>query len=258
MTWDPNQYARFARERSRPFFDLLARVEAPQVTAAVDLGCGAGELTRVLAERWPPARITGVDSSREMLAKAQPLALPGRLRFEQADLAAWRATEPLDLVLSNAALHWVPGHETLLAALAGLLAPGGTLAVQMPNNFDLPSHRLLARLTASPRWQAAVGGLGLPRGAVRPLPWYVHRLREAGFRVDAWETTYVHVLRGDDAVLEWMKGTALRPILGRLSPADEDELLQELGDGLRAAYPAEGGDTLFPFPRIFFVAVREA
>jgi trans-aconitate 2-methyltransferase len=258
MTWDPKQYGRFSGERSRPFFDLLGRIQREQVGAAADLGCGPGELTRVLAERWPAARITGVDSSPEMLAAAAAHQLPGRLQFVQGDIAAWRSDESLDLIISNAALQWVPGHERLLPALAGTLAPGGTLAVQMPNNFESPSHRAIREVAEGPRWGPTLAGVGLRAGVVKPLPWYVEHLRSLGFEVDAWETTYIHVLKGGDPVLEWFKGSALRPLLARLDAPAAGEFLREVGERLRRSYPPSGDVTLLPFPRIFFVATRSS
>jgi trans-aconitate 2-methyltransferase len=256
MTWDPDQYARFSGERSRPFFDLLAQVRKERVGAAVDLGCGPGELTRALAERWPEAEVLGVDSSPEMLARAEQWSLPGRLGWQRADIGSWRSDRPLDLVFSNAALQWVEGHDALLPALVGMLAPGGVLAVQMPHNLDQPSHRTVAEVARRPRWRDRLEGVGLREGAVKPLAWYAALLRGLGLAVDAWETTYLHILSGEDAVLEWLKGTGLRPALGRLSPEEAAEFLAEVGAGLRAAYPKTGANTFFPFPRLFFVAAR--
>jgi trans-aconitate 2-methyltransferase len=256
MTWDPDQYGRFSAERSRPFFDLLGQVRKERVGAAADLGCGPGELTRALAERWPGAEVLGVDSSPEMLARAEKWSLPGRLRWQQADIASWQSDRPLDLILSNAALQWVGGHEELLPALVGMLAPGGALAVQMPHNLAEPSHRTVAEVAGRPRWRARLEGVGLREGAVKPVTWYAALLRGLGLAVDAWETTYLHILSGEDAVLEWLKGTALRPALARLGPEEAGAFLDEVGAGLRAAYPKTGADTFFPFPRLFFVATR--
>jgi trans-aconitate 2-methyltransferase len=258
MTWDPDQYARFSGERARPFFDLLARVRKERLHAAADLGCGPGELTRALAERWPEAEVVGVDSSPEMLARAEQWSLPGRLSWQRADVRWWRSDRPLDLIISNATLQWVEGHDTLLPALAGMLAPGGVLAVQMPHNLEQPSHRTLAEVAGRPRWREKLEGVGLREGVVRSLPWYGALLRGLGLEVDAWETTYLHILAGEDAVLEWLKGTALRPALGRLSPEEAGDFLAEVGAGLRAAYPKTGAETFFPFPRLFFVATRPA
>jgi trans-aconitate 2-methyltransferase len=255
MAWDAVQYLKFAGERGRPFADLIAQVRSERPARVADLGCGAGNLTHTLAERWPDAQVVGVDSSPEMLAKAHPLAIPGRLGFVESDLASWSPDGPLDLIVSNAALHWVPDHDGLLSRLAGMLAPGGTLAVQMPDRFRTASQAAIDETTADPRWAASLAGVGLSRDSVKLVEWYVRRLRQLGFAVDAWQTTYVHVLTGQDPVLEWLKGTGLRPLLDRLGPL-ADEYLQQLGGRLRAAYPAEDGVTLFPFPRLFFVATR--
>jgi trans-aconitate 2-methyltransferase len=258
MIWDPNQYLRFAPERSRPFFDLLARVTWERIDAVADLGCGTGELTRALSERWSTATVVGVDSSPDMLEHARSWAVPGRLEFVRADLASWQPPRPLDLIVSNAALQWVGNHERLLPALCAMLAPAGALAVQMPAYFETPAHRAIAGVTAEPRWRPRLQGVGLQPGAVQPLAWYVERLLRLGLTADAWETTYLHVLRGDNPVLEWMKGTALRPLLARLEGGDRDEFLRAVGERFRAAYSARDGVTLFPFPRIFFVATRPA
>jgi trans-aconitate 2-methyltransferase len=173
-----------------------------------------------------------------------------------ADLAAWSPTGPCDLIVSNAALHWVSDHAGLLARLAGMLAPGGTLAVQMPNRFQTPAQSAIEQTTADPRWAARLEGVGLSRESVRPVLWYVRRLHELGFAVDAWDTTYVHVLAGKDPVLGWLKGTGLRPLLDVLGPQEGEEFERALAGRLEAAYPPEGGVTLFPFPRLFFVATR--
>jgi trans-aconitate 2-methyltransferase len=189
-----------------------------------------------------------------MLQQARPLAIPGRFEFTRADIAAWSPQRPLDVIVSNAAFQWVGDHPALLNRLAQSLAPGGTLAVQMPYHFQHPAHAAIEETKADPRWREALHGVGLHRDAVRPLVWYVERLHDLGFAVDAWETTYIHVLKGENPVLEWYKGTALRPLLSRLGPESGDEFLHALGSRLKAAYPAHAGVTLLPFPRLFFVA----
>jgi trans-aconitate 2-methyltransferase len=252
--WDPGQYLKFSAERSRPFIDLVSRVPREEARFVADLGCGTGSLTQILVERWPGARIIGVDNSAEMLAKATPI--PGRLEFVRADIADWSPPQPLEVIVSNAALHWIRDHASLLSRLVGMLAPGGTLAVQMPNRFDTASHFAVEDTLANPRWSARLEGVGLSRESVMPTLWYVRRLRELGLAVDAWETTYVHVMSGEAPVLEWLKGTALRPILDVLGPEQAGTFLQELGGRLRIAYPPEGNVTLFPMPRVFFVAQR--
>jgi trans-aconitate 2-methyltransferase len=256
MTWDAEQYNKFAAERARPFADLMAQVERdPKKTRyVVDLGCGPGKLTRQLAERWPAARVVGVDNSAEMLAKAQPLAIAGRVEFVRADVAAWSPAQPVDFLLSNAALHWLADHDALLRRLAGWLEPGGTLAVQMPNRFDGPVQQAIDATAADPRWAVQLKGVGLHRGSVQPVEWYVRSLQDLGFVVNAWETAYIHVLTGEDPVLEWFQGTGLRPLLARLNNATADQFRSQLAARLSALYPPRKGTTLFPMPRLFFVA----
>ncbi|HLW64844.1 MAG TPA: methyltransferase domain-containing protein, partial [Gemmataceae bacterium] len=232
------------------------RVQRENASLIADLGCGAGNLTRTLAERWRGARVVGVDNSSEMLAQAKALAIPGRLDFVQADIASWMPDTPIDLLVSNAAFHWVDNHDTLFPRLAGMLSAGGTLAVQMPYHFQNPAHLIIEETKADPRWNAALKGVGLHQKSVMPLLWYVDRLHDLGFAVDAWETTYIHVLTDENPVLEWYKGSALRPLLKKLNPQQADRFLHELGDRFRAAYPAKGNVTLLPFPRLFFVATR--
>jgi trans-aconitate 2-methyltransferase len=219
-----------------------------------DLGCGPGNLTRMLGERWPAAQVIGIDHSPEMLREAEQWSISGRLEFVQADLASWSPERPIDLIVSNAALQWVSDHETVLGRLARLLAPGGTLAVQMPYHFEIRAHLAIEETKADPRWSAALQGVGLDQQSVRPLAWYVERLHDLGLVVDAWQTTYIHVLTGENPVLEWFKGTALRPLLNPLTPQTKEAFLNELAGRLKAAYPARRGVTLLPFPRLFFVA----
>ncbi|MCS6924413.1 MAG: methyltransferase domain-containing protein [Candidatus Binatia bacterium] len=251
--WDPQQYQRFSRERSRPFFELLARVPDGEVRAVADLGCGPGNLTYTLLTRWPEAHIWGVDHSPEMLAQAAALPVHPHLRFVQADLAQWRPDVLLDRIIANAALHWVPHHATLLPRLVSFLAPRGVLAVQMPYNCDAPSHRLLAEVVAQEPWRSALGGWTERYFVEAPL-WYADTLHALGCTVDLWETTYYHVLMGPDAVLEWMKGTALRPVLSRLDHDRQAQFLEVYREKLRAAYPEGPYGACFPFRRVFFVA----
>ena len=227
--WDAGQYLKFADERSRPFFDLLARVAAPNPHFIADLGCGPGNLTRTLAERWPTAKIVGVDNSAQMLEQAKASATPG-LEFIHADLASWTPDRPVDLLASNAALQWVPGHAALFPRLAGLLSATGTLAVQMPYHFHNPAHLIIEETKTDRRWSKTLSGVGLHQQSVLPLMWYVERLHELSLTVDAWQTTYIHVLSGENPVLDWFKGTALRPLLSALEPAAHDDFLHELGD----------------------------
>jgi trans-aconitate 2-methyltransferase len=253
--WDPGQYARFERERAQPFFDLVARLPEGPVRRALDLGCGSGELTRSLADRWPEASITGVDSSESMLERAAAGAVHPRVRFVRGDLREWRPDAPLDRLVSNAALQWVDDHAALLARFVGWLEPGGALAVQMPNNDAEPTHRILAELWRDPRFAARLGDAP-PARRVQPPAWYGERLLALGCEVDVWETVYLHRLPGADDVVEWVKGTALRPVLSRLDGPLLDEFLARYRERIRAAYPSGPHGTWFPFPRLFFVARR--
>jgi trans-aconitate 2-methyltransferase len=254
--WDPAVYQRYSRERGRPFDDLVAQVgaEAPQVV--VDLGCGAGDRTATLLERWPTATVTGIDSSAEMVAAAAAHEVPGRLSFEQADLRQWRPEQPVDVLLANATLQWVPDHLALLPRLVTTLAPAGWLAFQVPGNFAEPSHVLLAELRQDPRWWSRLAAGADRAQAVHEPVTYLEALADLGLRVDAWETTYLHVLSGEDAVLEWTKGTALRPVLAVLEGSERAEFLAEYAARLRSAYPQRPYGTVLPFRRIFVVAQR--
>jgi trans-aconitate 2-methyltransferase len=256
-TWDPAQYGRFERERAQPFFDLLARVPGGAVRRAADLGCGTGALTCTLAERWPDAVVWGVDSSAEMLRQAGAHAAPARLRFVQADLASWEPEAPLDRIVSNAALQWVPDHARVLASLAARLAPGGVLAVQMPNNDDEPSHRILAELSGEAPWRDALCGAS-PRSRLEPPAWYADRLIELGLEVELWQTIYHHRLARPSEVVEWVKGSALRPVLSRLDARGAEAFLAAYTARIERAHPAGAHGVLFPFPRLFFVAARHA
>jgi trans-aconitate 2-methyltransferase len=254
--WNADEYLKFSSDRARPFADLLAQVSMDPIESIVDLGCGTGHLTRGMAERWPKALVIGVDRSTEMLAKAEPLAIPGRLEFVQAEIADWTARQPVDLIVSNAALHWVDDHESLLNRLSRMLSPSGTLAVQMPNRFQGPVQEAIDAVVADPRWATQLKGVGLHRESVRPILWYVRLLHHLGLAANAWETTYVHVLSGEKPVLEWIKGTGLRPLLAALDEAKSTQFLTELGLRLQSIYPPTGNVTLFPMPRLFFVAQR--
>jgi trans-aconitate 2-methyltransferase len=253
VVWDADQYERFAAERERPFHDLLARVPNGDVRHAADLGCGSGRLTRTLLERWPAATIYGVDSSAEMLRRAADGGAHPRLRFIEHDLARWEPPQPLDRIVSNAALHWLPDHATLLARLAVRLAPGGVLAVQVPNNRGEMPHRALEELIAEPRWRGRVPAQALAPG-VEPAPFYATTLGARGLHVDLWETIYYHALPSADAIVEWLKGTTLRPILSVLGSGDADELLRALSERLEEVYRSGPGGVVFPFRRLFFVA----
>jgi len=258
--WDPATYLRFADERARPFADLVARVGVVAPDVVVDLGCGDGSATASLARRWPEARVHGVDSSPAMLAAAATLAVPGRLDFAAGDVRDWQPAGPVDVLVSNAVLHWVPGHAALLTRWAGGLAPDGWLAVQVPGNQAAPTHALLGELVSAPRWAGRLApgeDTVLDPDAVLDPAGYLDVLTRAGLSADAWETTYLHVLSGVDPVLRWVSGTVLRPVLARLSPGDADEFTAEYADALRAAYPPRAdGRTVLPFRRVFAVGHR--
>ena len=258
--WDPATYLRFAGERARPFVELLTRVDAPYPQVVVDLGCGDGSVTAGLAERWPGASVTGIDSSPAMLAAAAAHAVPGRLDFVAGDLRTWRPDAPVDVLVSNAALHWAPGHGPLVSRWASELAPGGWLALQVPGNQAAPTHALLASLVASPRWAARLApgeDTVLDPAAVLSPTGYLDLLTTAGLAADVWETTYLHVLTGEDPVLGWVSGTVLRPVLARLPAEDAAELTTEYAAALRAAYPVrDDGTTVLPFRRVFAVGHR--
>ena len=257
--WDPASYLRFTGERARPFVDLLGRVGATSPRVVVDLGCGEGALTASLASRWPGAHVTGIDSSPEMLAAASAHAVPGRVSFVRGDVRDWRPREPVDVLVSNAVLHWVPGHDRLLARWAAELAPGGAVAVQVPGNFRAPAHALLARLCTSPRWAGRLAGAAPPADAVLEPAGYLDLLMGAGLTADVWETTYLHVLSGPDPVLGWVRSTVLRPVLARLDEADAAQLTAEYAAALQDAYPRRAdGTTLLPFRRVFAVGARPA
>ncbi len=255
MSWDPDQYLRYAAERARPFDDLVAAVAGLESFAPrtiVDLGCGPGGLTATLLARWPAARITGVDSSKEMIERALPRSVPGRLGFVLADLRRWTSDEPVDLVLSNAALHWLPDHASLLGRLVGLLALGGVLAFQVPDNFAAPSHRLIRDAAAHVGLAEQV--LPLLTAAVEPPAFYLEELTRRRLDTRVWETTYHHLLDSPDDVLEWVKGSTLRPVLAGLDPDEATRLLAAYRSLLAAAYPLTAVGTVFPFRRLFVVA----
>jgi len=252
--WDAAQYLRFGDERSRPFFDLLARVGAEQPDYVVDLGCGPGNLTAALARRWPEAAVVGVDSSAEMIEAAIGAGYPG-VTFSRADVREWVPDRAPGVITCNAVLQWVPGHDDLLTRWADLLAAGGWLAFQLPGNFDSPSHMIVRELAESPRWRGLVGDAELNRQAGDPAH-YVELLARDGYEIDAWETTYLHILRGDDPVVEWTKGTTLRPVLALLDEERAADFVAEYAKRVREAYPGGSFGTIFPFRRVFVVLRR--
>ena len=253
MHWDPQQYSRYADHRGRPFLDLVGRVGASAPRRVVDLGCGPGTLTALLTERWPSAEVEGIDSSPDMIAAAPA---GERLSFRVGDVTEWDPAGT-DVIVSNATLQWVPTHRELIARWAAALPAGGWLALQVPGNFGSASHTLMRALADSPRWASSLAGVLRHDDAVRTPEEYAELLLAAGLRADVWETTYLHVLTGADPVLEWLRGTGLRPVMQALPPASYAEFEEEFAAQLRQAYPASARGTLFPFRRIFAVGARE-
>jgi trans-aconitate 2-methyltransferase len=250
-TWDPDRYLTYADERGRPFVELLQRVGAEAPATVVDLGCGPGNLTRLLAERWPGADVRGLDASAEMVAKARATE-PG-LRFEVVDLRDWAAGEErVDVLVSNATLQWLPEHLDLLPRLVERVRPGGWFAFQVPGNFEEPSHTIRRDLAAEERFAAHTAGVAVPSSHDPAV--YLDVLAGAGCEVDAWETTYLHVLTGPDPVFAWVSGTGARPTLQALPDGLREEFEEEFRARLRAAYPARDHGVVLPFRRIFVVA----
>lgn len=245
-------YLAFADHRGRPFYDLLARVAAQSPRRVVDLGCGPGNLTATLSARWPEAIVEAVDSSKEMVEAARARGLDASL----GELEQWAPKPDTDVVVSNAALQWVPTHRELLVRWAGQLPAGAWIAMQVPGNFDAPSHAAVRELASSPRWLDALSDIPFRVGkVVDSAVEYAALLADAGCAVDTWETTYVHELTGEHPVLDWITGTALTPVKGTLSEADWQEFRRELIPMLDQRYPARpDGRTFFPFRRIFVVA----
>ncbi|GAA2102161.1 methyltransferase domain-containing protein [Microlunatus panaciterrae] len=253
--WHPATYLQFADERSRPFVDLTSRVGASRPCRVVDLGCGPGQLTATLADRWPEAEIVGVDNSEEMISSARQYS-SGGLSFSVADIRNWRPQEPVDVIISNAALQWVPEHRSLLPRLADGLAPDGWLAFQVPGNFGEPSHRLLRECAADPRFSGHCRDVEVPDASGPET--YLADLVTLGFRVDAWETTYLHLLTGQDAVFRWISGTGARPVLQALPEPLRAEFEREYKELLNRAYPPRSYGTVLPFRRVFVVAQKVA
>jgi trans-aconitate 2-methyltransferase len=249
--WNPDVYLAFADHRGRPFYDLLSRVRADAPRRVVDLGCGPGNLTVTLAQRWPDAAIEAWDSSQEMVDAARERGLDARL----GDINDWTPRPDTDVVVSNAALQWIPDHSELLVRWARQLSAGSWIAMQVPGNFDAPSHRAVRELARREQWAEPLRDFPFREGQVDGPAGYAALLTDAGCTVDAWETTYVHELSGENPVLGWITGTALTPVRSRLDDAQWQRFRQELIPLLDAAYPMRrDGKTFFPFRRIFVVA----
>jgi trans-aconitate 2-methyltransferase len=262
MSWSAQQYLEFEDERTRPVRDLLAAVPAGAVSTALDIGCGPGNSTEVLAARFPQATVSGFDSSTDMIAAARK-RLPG-LRFEVLELKSWIGTEgpgappdhSIDVALANAVLQWVPDHAAVFPALVAKLAPGGCLAVQVPDNLDEPAQRLMREVAEEGPWRDKLAGADRARVPIESADWYYRLLRACCGRIDVWRTTYYHQLADADAIVEWFKGTGLRPFLDPLDPRERSGYLARYAERLAPLYPAQSGRVLLPFPRLFMVAQR--
>jgi trans-aconitate 2-methyltransferase len=264
MTWDPAQYLKYSGERLRPALDLLARIDVEAPRTVVDLGCGAGNVTRILADRWPHARVIGFDSSASMLAQARASApAGGSIEYREAELAEWAASpEPrsADVMFSNAALHWLDDHATLFPRLLDAVAPGGVLAVQMPSNFQSPAHVELRTTAESARWRARVRSL-VRADPVAPVAQYFDWVAPLAETVDAWSTEYLHVLphadTGEHPVVAWTRGSALTPFVAALAPDEGRAFVGDYAERVARAYPLRAdGRVVFPFRRVFIVATR--
>ncbi|OLY73412.1 trans-aconitate methyltransferase [Pseudomonas sp. ATCC PTA-122608] len=253
MTWSAKQYSMFEQQRTRPVRDLVAAIPDGDVRSAVDLGCGPGNSTEVLADRFSQALVTGMDSSDDMLADARK-RLPG-LNFELADIGAWNPAQTFDVILANASLQWLPDHATLYPHLVNQLTPGGTLAVQTPDNLDEPAHKLAREVAADGPWAEKIGAV--KHNERHTASYYFELLSKHCSTVDVWRTTYHHPLAGSAAVVEWFKGSALRPFLAPLTESEKSAFLDEYLARITKAYPAlADGTVLLPFPRLFIIATR--
>jgi len=252
--WNPDTYLRFESERTRPASELLARVPLDAPSLVYDLGCGPGNSTRLIAQRWPTARLVGVDRSPDMLRRATQSGVAAE--WLEADIAEWQPAEPPGLIFSNATLQWLPNHSALFDRFMEVLPTGGALAVQMPRNFTSASHTIIQHVVETGPWAERLMPLKDFNPVARPEDYYA-RLADRAESIDVWETEYVHVLRGEDAVYHWIKGTALTPYLDALAGRELDDFVTQLKERLGAAYRRRAnGVTLFPFRRLFLVALK--
>jgi trans-aconitate 2-methyltransferase len=253
--WDPDVYLAFADHRGRPFYDLLSRVNAAAPRRVVDLGCGPGNLTSSLGRRWPDAAIEAVDSSPEMVEAARARGVDAVV----GDISAWSPKPDTDVVVSNAALQWIPEHVELVVRWAADLVSGSWIAFQVPGNFDAPSHRAVRAVAGRSAFANSLSDLRFSEGKIVETPVrYAEILTGAGCTVDAWETTYIHELTGENPVLGWISGTALTEVKSRLSAEEYQQYRDQLIPLLDEAYPLRpDGRTFFPFRRIFVVAQVE-
>jgi trans-aconitate 2-methyltransferase len=256
MAWNPQQYLKFSGHRLRPAVDLLMRIPEFPVASVADLGAGAGNVTKLIKERWPDAAVVGVEGSAEMVAAGRKAAPD--VEWLQQDLGAWQPAQKVDVIYSNAALHWLPDHARLFPSLMEKLTAGGILAVQMPRNFTAPSHTLVTETALTGPWRSQLEHLITPP-PVEPPGFYHDLLAPLSDNVDIWETEYLQVLEGDNPVKEWTKGTWLAQYLDALEGADKAAFEAAYGERVAKAYPRNAArQTLFPFRRLFMVAQRKA
>jgi trans-aconitate 2-methyltransferase len=252
MAWDPDIYLSFAGPRFRPVIDLLQRIDHAAPNRVIDLGCGTGNATPLMRRRWPEARITGVDGSPDMLARARE-AHPD-VEWVEADIADWAPDEPADVVFSNAALHWLDDHERLFPRLVGMVAPGGQLAVQMPRNYEEPGLALVNETALDGPWCDRLEPVVRPVPVHEPTVYY-RLLRPLVADLDIWESVFIHVLEGENPVADWTKGAWMSPLLAALDEPERTAYEAEYRRRVAALYPKEpDGTTLFPFRRVFLVA----
>ena len=252
-SWDANLYLKFTGERTQPSIDLISRISLADPRRVIDLGCGPGNSTAILRQRWPAAEIVGLDNSREMIATASQ-AHPD-WTWVESDIETWTTPVPFDLVFSNAALHWVPNHAELMPRLLSQVRPQGALAIQMPAHFRSPVHELMIEIAKDPAWQDCTGDAIHAIKVERPA-FYYDLLHPLASKLDLWETEYIHVMNSPAAILEWIRGTGLRPFLEALPSEEQKRRFEELFlAGLTKAYPAQkDGRVLFPFRRLFILA----
>lgn len=252
--WNPAQYLRFGNERLRPALDLMARIQVNSPETVYDLGCGTGTITGILKERWPDARVTGVDSSASMLERTTDVETG--VHWQHSDLNDWQPENPADVVYSNAALHWLDGHSQLFPRLMAAVKPGGVFAVQMPENFSAPSHTCIADTVREGQWRERLAPFQREQPVAEPA-FYYDMLSRHSSSIDMWETIYMHILEGENPVVEWTKGTMLRPLLNNLSEEEGSAFLKSYAEKVAKAYPYRAdGKTVLPFKRLFIVAVK--
>jgi trans-aconitate 2-methyltransferase len=256
VDWNAGQYLKFEDERTRPSVDLLRRVPLATAQNCIDIGCGPGNSTELIVDRYPEARVSGLDNSSAMLAKARE-RLPA-LMFEEENIQSWQPNERFDLIFANAVLQWLPDHPSLLTRLVSFLTLGGCLAVQMPNNLDEPSHQLMEQVAIEGPWANKLSSASAAKEKIGSFEDYYSCLQKARCTVDIWQTTYVHPLAGAGAIVEWFKSTGLKPYLDPLSPEERTEYLGRYQVEIAKAYPTQtGGRVLLRFPRLFLVAQRQ-